>query len=529
MVLSSRHSTDELLLQFAKDSNCKSSGAEDISRQALRDVLDNFLEVQDLVEDLASVESQKVNNSSDLAYQSLKEDYQNGFRRTVETIQAHEQAVFDLLNSACRCESPTQAKQLILTARREMLSLKLAVRAGFRHKGSLPRESFSPEDSVHSFVVPPSSNQVPNVSDCDDEQHAAGAHYEQKFVEEYASHLGSPRLKAYVTNCGMAAFSTVLHLLAHERSSGGVTIGLQPMYFENFHLLKRFFPQILLPEEMSPQDLTEFLTQNQPSVVFFDTVSNHGQAFQHNLDTILRWVRNCIKPAILVIDTTCQPAPLLPKNMLAGLAGNVSVLIIESLAKHHQFGLDLVTGGIILAHAEEVLQTDIRTTRTRFGTNLSVASADSLPRPRRAALTRRMEHHSRNVEFLAKKLEAALDEQPGVIESVTWLREGVEGDEYRTACFSITFAEKYRSLESYRDFQNAVLELARERNHPFALGTSFGFDVTRLFVTSPAVASQSPFLRIAVGTETRHELDDFLSILKAASTKMALPLEEKNH
>ena len=66
--------------------------------------------------------------------------------------------------------------------------------------------------------------------------HLDSAAYEEGFITEYLSHLGSDRIRSYLTNSGMAAFSTVLHWLRDEIKVAGNALAVTPMYFENIHL-----------------------------------------------------------------------------------------------------------------------------------------------------------------------------------------------------------------------------------------------------------------------------------------------------
>ncbi len=171
--------------------------------------------------------------------------------------------------------------------------------------------------------------------------------------------------------------------------------------------------------------------------------------------------------------------------------------------------MDIITGGILLLHAEESFHSALQTARATFGTEIAETSAATLPRPNARLLKRRMECHSLNIELLANSLSEKLAARKGVIESVTWLSSGVGPAWYRTSALNLRFHREYRTLENYREFEYKVLELAKAKNHRLALGSSFGFDITRLFMTTPGTSSADPFLRLSVGTETKHEIERF--------------------
>src|SRR5262249_38994502 len=151
---------------------------------------------------------------------------------------------------------------------------------------------------------------------------------------------------------------------------------------ENIHLARAFFPSIAQVRPTSALDLMQSLRAKQPSVVFCDVVANCGEVVKHEFETVLLWAKQEAKHKVyIVLDTTCLPVPFLPEGFLAGAEDNVSVILVESLAKHHQFGMDIVTGGIILADLPQAQQDSLRKTRARFGTNISDGSVGSLPVP----------------------------------------------------------------------------------------------------------------------------------------------------
>jgi cystathionine beta-lyase/cystathionine gamma-synthase len=366
--------------------------------------------------------------------------------------------------------------------------------------------------------------------------------YEEAFIDEYARHLSSDKLEAYLANSGMSAFSTIMSVLSTRLDATRPIVGLLPMYYENLHLLQRFLPQIRLPEfktsvingksdrnektktnekDEKINQLIEYLRETAPAAIFFDAASNHGETLVHDVESIIKWA--CEKqtpPVVLIIDTTCLPCVLLPDGLLKNIPPNVSILLVESLAKHHQFGMDIITGGILLLHADEAFHSALQSARATFGTEIAETSAATLPKPNARLLKRRMQRHSINIELLANSLTEKITARKGVIESVTWLSEGVGPSWYRTSALNLKFHREHRTLENYREFEYKVLELAKTRNHRLALGSSFGFDITRLFMTTPGTSSADPFLRLSIGTETRNEIERFVEILTAAHEEL---------
>ena len=81
--------------------------------------------------------------------------------------------------------------------------------------------------------------------------------------------------------------------------------------------------------------------------------------------------------------------------------------------KHHQFGMDIITGGILLLHADEGFHSALQSARATFGTEIAETSAATLPKPNARLLERRMRRHSMNIELLANSLTEEIAARKG--------------------------------------------------------------------------------------------------------------------
>lgn len=244
----------------------------------------------------------------------------------------------------------------------------------------------------------------------------------------------------------------------------------------------------------------------------------------HDVETVLEWAsKERTERTAVVIDSTCLPTVLMPADLIANVADHVTVIFIESLAKHHQFGMDTVTGGVVVLNATAAQHSSFSKTRARFGGNITDVSALSLPAPNRERLTARMRKHSRNVSLLIERLQEKIDAYPGIIDSFSWLSEpGSLAPEFHGSCFTIHLHESLRSIDKYQKFEEQVMARAKQQHLPLALSTSFGFDVTRLYVTAPSTAFEPPFLRVAIGTETTQEVEALAEIIASVHRQLAL-------
>ena len=63
-------------------------------------------------------------------------------------------------------------------------------------------------------------------------------------------------------------------------------------------------------------------------------------------------------------------------------------------------------------------------------------------------------------------------------------------------------------VSRYESFIADLIKLAKKRHIPLIAGTSFGFDVTRVYLTAlHANEYCTPFVRVSLGTETRGEIE----------------------
>jgi cysteine synthase/cystathionine beta-lyase/cystathionine gamma-synthase len=495
----------------------------------LLDVIDDLRELDHLINDLNTLTIDEPDDERLADCELFSKGWlHSNFGRALQMLQARRQRHVDLIERATRWANRRELSSLLDAVRKEYLSLKSALRIAYRQKGTL-LNSYDWQSPIYACSTSVAANRLTDgISehywDYKRDGHLDEVAYEEEFVQEYVSHLGSPsedsiKQQAYLTNCGMAAFSTVLHWLSGELNWQGQALAVQPMYFENIHLARAFFPELEMCKPASTEELLGNLRRTNPSIVFCDVVTNCGEVLSFDIEAVIRWAsEETAQPVALVIDSTCLPILLMTPGLLSNLPAHVTVIFVESLAKYHQFGMDAVTGGIAIMHAHESLHESFRKTRAKLGTNITDTNTGSLPKPNYARMTKRMRRHSRNTRILAEQIENRLDPANGIIESISWLNNGTSTTPwYRGTCFSIRLHENFKSVSKYREYEHKVLELAKEAKLPLALSTSFGFDVSRLYVTAPSTPFEDPFLRVSVGTETTAEINLLADVLLAAS------------
>jgi cystathionine beta-lyase/cystathionine gamma-synthase len=327
------------------------------------------------------------------------------------------------------------------------------------------------------------------------DRHLDADRYERRYLQALVD--GPPDLRALLTTCGMAAFTTVLSFLQLEGELDGPVLAGAGLYHESRLLLERALPDRLhLVDEADTAALLRALDGLRPSALFLDSLSNTKWMPVPDLPPLL--ARLAGKQTYLVLDNTglslaCQPFAVADES--------VRLIVFESLLKYAQLGLDRVNAGIVVARGRDAER--LSHYREHLGTNVTDVAVHSLPRPDRKVLERRLARLQRNAFLLAERLR----EEAGRLVEVVCPRGG---------CLSIVFREPTATLQRERALvEQAVVEAARRRVALLA-GSSFGFDTTRIYLTAEGAEYGEPFVRISAGTEHRLEVERVAEALAAA-------------
>jgi cystathionine beta-lyase/cystathionine gamma-synthase len=367
---------------------------------------------------------------------------------------------------------------------------------------------------LHS-VAPAAGRQTGRIrahwNDYKRDRHADAEAYERRYLEQMIDRPAG--LRALLTGCGMAAFTTILGwLVAEGRLSGPVLAG-HGLYHESRLLLERMVPgRVRFVEEADTSGLLRAIGDSHPRAVFLDSLSNTRWMPVPDLRAVIDALSGT--DTYLVLDNTCLSVSCQPFE----LAGeSVRLVVFESLLKYAQLGLDRANAGVIVARSVDAESLDDY--REHLGTNIPDMSVHALPPPDRGVLERRLARLQRNATLLADGLDARVP--PGV----TIVYPGLDAHRppgaaarlpFRGGCLSVVFEECEQFLERQRRLvREAVTEAAR-RGIRLLAGSSFGFDTTRIYLTAARAECGNPFVRIAAGTEHRLELEPLTDALAAA-------------
>ena len=348
------------------------------------------------------------------------------------------------------------------------------------------------------------------------DRHLDADRYERRYLHALVD--GPPDLRALLASCGMAAFTTVLSFLQLEGKLTGSVLAGAGLYHESRFLLQRALPgRVQLVDEADTGSLLRAISELRPSALFLDSLSNTKWMPVPDLARVLENLAGT--ETYLVIDNTCLSVACQP---FAVAHESVRMIVVESLLKYAQLGLDRANAGVIIARSDDV--DGLSDYREHLGTNVADVAAHALPRPDRAVLERRLARLQRNALLLAARLRA------GTGNSVEVVYPGLPSHRcaavagrlpFRGGCVSIGFAEADATLRRERALVNAAIAEATRRGVALFGGSSFGFDTTRIYLTAEGADYGEPFVRIAAGTEHRLEVERVAEALAAAVREVA--------
>ena len=304
----------------------------------------------------------------------------------------------------------------------------------------------------------------------------------------------APLRRALLTSCGMAAMTTVLALVERSTGDGPIVVD-RATYHETRHLLATGALARRV-HEVATDDVADAITTLGATAVVVDAVSNSADVRLVDLDRIshaLDQVTGGPAPLLLVDASVCSTAAGPVRRLLTRSGPTHRTVVIESLTKHAQLGLDRVAAGVIVADDGDATLLD--GLREHLGTNIADLTCLQLLPPDPTLLDARLRRIDRNAGLVAERLAAvgvpvvhpSRADHP---DHTRWLAD-------RPSCGLLTLP-----LEAGPpDLLDRWRERALDQEVPLDHGAGFGFDTTRVYRTSATVPQARCFVRIAPGTE----------------------------
>ena len=464
-----------------------------------------------------SAEAELVEAAGGLDAASLRGDTRELLRREIaRSRRGYRSAAVRLLalRERAHCDRPSSSLVRDLNAGKaelaDLLRVKQALTAALVTAGDWQSPSFL------SSAMPASARRngriQPHWNDYKRDRHLDADVFERRYLDGMVD--GPPGLGVMLTSCGMAAFTTILSYLAMEGKLEGPVVAGAGLYHESRLLLERALPgRVHFLDECDTPALLQAIDGLDAGAVFLDSISNTKSMPVPELGAVLGQLRG--SSTYLVLDNTglsisCQP--------FAHADDSVRLIAFESLLKYAQLGLDRANAGLIIARDEDIR--GLSGYREHLGTNVADVAVHALPTPDRDVLRRRLGRLQRNAALVAERLQERVGPSVEIVYPGLSSHPAARSSHklpFHGGCFSIVFAGDDPELRREQALVEAAVATASRRGVALAGGSSFGFDTSRIYLTAIRGADCSePFVRVAVGTEHRLELEPLAEVFAAA-------------
>lgn len=376
--------------------------------------------------------------------------------------------------------------------------------------------------AVHDEAGKESGKIILTMNDYKRDYHRDGIPYEQAFRKVYIDGLVTIGVHTCLVSSGMAGLTTILAYLQGEKFlTGPVIVGTNTYFQGKGLILAACASRAKIISETDTDAIIAWINRKKPTAIFLDSLTNSAAMLAPDLTTIVKHLVAHIRhDMVLVVGNTALSIAFQPLHMLLGRNRHIRLVIYESLIKFHQFGADRVTAGMIWAYGPGTEK--LFDYRKNCGTNITDLSAHCLPPPNRKLLEARLNRMNRNAQYLAARLESCITSgqapafasivYPGspTHPSYAWIKNY----RFHGCLMALRYKDQKTMIKAAQSFIRRAIDEAKRQHIPLVAGTSFGFDTTRLYLTSSNTDYGEPFLRIAVGTEDRDTFDRLASILE---------------
>lgn len=419
--------------------------------------------------------------------------------------------------------------KLLITQKEKKGRIKEIIRANQGLLGSLLTMTDWQSPSYESSGLSQAGIQTgtirATINDYKRDQHRDALALEQAYKKAYVDAPIKFPIQPLATASGMAAFTTILTFLMVEKKISDTVIMGRASYFQNKELVRRMFGRVIEVDEHDTQTFLKAIDTYKPQAVFLDTLGNMEDMTVPDTHAIIKHLAKNKQETYLILDNSCLSLMYQPL-VKAPWKSNLHIIVFESLNKFHQFGMDRVTGGMITAVGRDALK--LFDWRVHAGTNISDASAHSIPTPNRQTLRNRMRHIGENTLHLATALQTYIEAHPNTkLAHVVYPGLPNHPDHawskslpFHGAFFVLAFKPQYQSIAVYKRFVKLAIAAAKKQHSTLVGGTSFGLDTTRIYLTAVRASTTTPFIRIAPGIESKKELDMIAQALIWAITKL---------
>lgn len=333
--------------------------------------------------------------------------------------------------------------------------------------------------------------------------------------------------KAYLFNSGMSAFLCLIN--SFKNFDNKLKIASKNLYFEIDSFLK-YQENIKFFNNENFDQIISCIKKNQPHYLFFDLLPNTPKLKIFKLKNLFDYyINNPTSQEInIIIDTTLNFINFdISMYFDNNFPPNLNIFLYRSLQKLDQYGLDIVSSGLLVHYGNSKLNIDgIR----QMGFTATEEQCLTLKLFPRDHLNYRFKIICRNSLLIAKYLSNLKND---TLEHVyhPLLEVNVKNKEYSlekniNLTDSINIKDSplfylklnsYFNLEDNNIFIKEFLDICKSENIPIILGTSFGFNISRLMLISDS--ENNIFIRFSLGMENISEVLSICNIFENICSK----------
>lgn len=351
----------------------------------------------------------------------------------------------------------------------------------------------------------------------------------EKDFDKKTSIISNVKKRIYIFNSGMGAFSSLLDIFGDfeiEKKLAG-----KNLYFELISLLK-CKKNIFFIEEDTTKEIIDFIKEQQPKYLFFDPVNNNHKMKVFKFKELFDYYKKNPPTVVtsIIIDTSlCLEFFELSSFFDNDFPEKLNIFLFRSLQKMDQIGLDISQGGLIIHYGQ--IETNLELYR-QMGNNLEEISLLNFEIMANLNLEKKLLRHSRNTLILADFLSSLKN---NILEKV--IHPSITNNDFEIYYNTPLLFFKLNSIFTLEDnnfFMQKLINEAKVRDFSITVGSSFGFNNTRIMPVS-FDDSNEIYFRLSLGMENLDDVLDlteifevvfnsFLVKIKSAYEKAELPL-----
>lgn len=322
-----------------------------------------------------------------------------------------------------------------------------------------------------------------------------------------------------IFNSGIGAFQTLINSFSDFEFEK--ILASNYLYFEIKNILKTK-ENIYFFNYESLEEIKELIIKNEPKYLFIDPVSNTTNLKIFPIIELIKLLSYNYSKEIVIISDITLNIDFISEIEELSIPKNINLYLFRSLQKYDQFGLDLVTGGVIFHIGKNsVINLEEKKQYGTMPTEISIKTLEKFS----LELSKYKFYRSAHNSLI---LSSFLDKNRfNVIEEVNYpLLNNKYKDNYLYIPIFFFKINQFFLLEDCQFLLNLLIEKAKELKISLLIGSSFGFNISRIMIISDEI-SNSIYFRFSSGIETFIEVEKIKELLELVLKSFVMKLKDK--